>query len=478
MNNCNCSAQADILDKYTDVFPDSFIESVRKGVSWLCTHNNITYQTSIMVASSNLIYNTSGQSILRIGLINTDKPLEGLTYYEVESIEATRDQISNNIVFNTKLKYKTPMGINVTLVPITYFDPEKQEEKNYYTIEEVDNIVKELNSKIENIKFPEDHVTVEQFNKTLADYELSSQHEQDIKVLQNAINSLQVGEGVDHTTFLTKDDAAKTYATLASLGNYTTTADLESKYLTKEQGNGGYVTTSIYASEKANLLATQSQVNTVKTELTTALGDKADKTSLTDFVTETKLQEELGKVQTSTPDTNAIVEALKADTTFTTAVTGEKGDKGDAFTYADFTQEQLEGLKGPKGDNGVDGASPTAQEVAEAVKTDVVTDLKADEQFKADIKGDPGTNGTSVTVDEVKTEIVEALKQDADFKQQVKGEPGKAPDMSEYDKITVADGKYAAKTDLDAKVNTTDFEKYKETVYTKTEADSTFATKA
>lgn len=142
MSNCNCSAEADILSKYKDIFPAEFIESVRKGVSWLCTHNNITYQTSIMVASDRILYNTAGSSVLRIGLINTDAPLTGLTYYEVKSIEVTRDEISNSVIFNVKMKYNTPMGINVVLVPITYFDPEVA--PDVYNKAEIDSMLAKL----------------------------------------------------------------------------------------------------------------------------------------------------------------------------------------------------------------------------------------------------------------------------------------------------------------------------------------------
>ena len=148
MNNCICSAEADILNKYKDIFPVEFVEAVRKGVSWLCTHNNITYQTSIMVASDRVLYNTAGTSVLRIGLINTDLPLTGLTYYEVKSIEVSKDEVSNNTVFTVKMKYNTPIGITVTLVPITYFNPEVEEE--VYTKSEIDTLIAKLQSSVDS----------------------------------------------------------------------------------------------------------------------------------------------------------------------------------------------------------------------------------------------------------------------------------------------------------------------------------------
>lgn len=145
-NNEIACAHADILSKYKDLFPELFVESVRQGVSWLCTHNNITYQTSIMIASDKVVYNTPNSSILRIGLIDTARPLSGLTYYEVVSVEETTDDVSGALVFTIKMKYTTPMGLTVTLIPIKYFNP--KETPDYFTKDEVNKMLESIKNDI------------------------------------------------------------------------------------------------------------------------------------------------------------------------------------------------------------------------------------------------------------------------------------------------------------------------------------------
>lgn len=141
------SSVADILSKYSDIYPKEFVDCVRKGVSWLCMHNNIVYQSSLSVVTDKFVYNTPGNSVLRIGLIDTTNPLSGLTYYEVISVESSNDEVSGKIVFKLKTKYNTPMGISVTIIPIIHFDPEFK--PNVYNKQEVDQLLKDL--KIEEL---------------------------------------------------------------------------------------------------------------------------------------------------------------------------------------------------------------------------------------------------------------------------------------------------------------------------------------
>lgn len=137
------SSVADILSKYSDIYPKEFVDCVRKGVSWLCMHNNIVYQSSLSVVTDKFVYNTPGNSVLRIGLIDTANPLAGLTYYEVISVESSNDEVSGKIVFKLKTKYNTPMGISVTIIPIIHFDPEFK--PNVYNKQEIDQMFKDLN---------------------------------------------------------------------------------------------------------------------------------------------------------------------------------------------------------------------------------------------------------------------------------------------------------------------------------------------
>lgn len=198
--------EADILSKYDDVFPTEFIEAVREGVSWLCSHNGITYQTSIMVASDKIIYNTANASILRIGLVDVNNPLTGLTYYEVKSIEKETDTISGNTIFTVKLKYTTPMGITVTLLPIMFYDANLK--PDIYTKEQVDALIKELTTKIDAIT-PAD-------SKTVLD-------------LATRVNECVTKD--DLTTALV--DYVKNTDLTTNLANYQTTTVADGKYATK-----------------------------------------------------------------------------------------------------------------------------------------------------------------------------------------------------------------------------------------------------
>ena len=483
--------EADILSKYQDVFPQEFIESVRKGVSWLCTHNNITYQTSIMVASDRVLYNTAGTSVLRIGLINTDLPLTGLTYYEVKSIEVAKDEVSGSTVFNVKMKYTTPMGLTITLVPIIYFDPEVAPE--FYSKSEIDIKLNELKELIDNkadgntvneivsdiyskIKetVSEETVTkletkVDDMLQSLAlDYVTNEKLDEELAKLETGDKEL------DLTTYLKVKDAEEKYATKESvtevdnkvtainldskadkteLANYTTTADLESKYLTKEQGNSGYVTTTIYASEKANLLATQTQVDekveAAKTELSTKVTEVEGKVnaiqvpSVDGLATTEYVDNKVKEVQAGTVDKNEVVAALKQDEAFKASVKGETGAIGPS---------------------GKDGKSVTVDEV----KPVVVEALKQDEDFKNSVKGTDGVSPSAADVaTAVKDEVVTTLKADTEFKESVKGEKGEAADVStlatkaelaNYLKSETAETTYAKSTELANKADSSALE--------------------
>ena len=477
------SIECDILSKYADVFPEEFIKSVEKGVSWLCTHNNITYQTSIMVASDRVLYNTAGSSVLRIGLINTESPLSGLTYYEVKSIEVGSDEVSGNLVFNVKMKYNTPMGISVVLVPITYFELEKDEE--VYSKSEIDALIKELKDTIDTKA--DAQVTNDLVNGIYTQLENSVNSETVTKLetkvddmlqslaldfvtndkLDEELAKLESGDKeLDLSTYLKVKDAEDKYATKESvtevdnkvqaidlttkadkteLANYTTTADLESKYLTKEQGNNGYVTTAIYTTEKANLLATQTQVTekveAVKTELSTKVTEVETKVnaiqvpSVDGLASTEYVDNKVKEVQAGSVDKDEVVAALKQDNEFKLAVKGETGAIGPS---------------------GKDGKSVTVDEV----KPVVVEALKQDDDFKNSVKGTDGVSPSASDVaTAVKDEVVTTLKADTEFKESVKGEVADVStlatkaELSAYLKSTDAETTYAKTTELNNKAD-------------------------
>ena len=121
----NCKYEANILKECQHDLPPSFINCVREGTGWLCFHNGITYQTFVVVKTDKLIYNTADADLIKIGLIDTDKPLTGLTYYGVKEVEAVEDSISGEVTFKVSAKYKTPVGIKVTLIPVKFYLPNK-----------------------------------------------------------------------------------------------------------------------------------------------------------------------------------------------------------------------------------------------------------------------------------------------------------------------------------------------------------------
>lgn len=333
MTNYNCSAEADILNKYQDVFPSEFIEAVRKGVSWLCTHNNITYQTSIMVASDRVIYNTAGSSVLRIGLINVNLPLTGLTYYEVKSIEVAKDEVSGNIIFNVKMKYDTPMGLTVSLVPITYFDPESN--KEYYTKAEINALLNGLQTSLDS--------------KAEAD------------VVENALSAIDARlETLDNTEALTKlenkvDDMLQSLAL-----DFVTNEKLEEELAKLESGDKELDLTSYLKVKDAETTYLKIVDIATKPELKGPKGDKGE-TGEKGNQGEQGLPGANGKDGTSVTVDEVkpvILEALKTDEEFKESVKGEPGK---------------------------DGAS--------ANKDEVIAALKADETFKAEVKGDKGDTG-------------------------------------------------------------------------------------
>lgn len=249
VTNCNCATEANILSKYGSTFPESFVECVRQGCTWLASHNNLTYQTSTLVRTDAVVYTNSGSSILKIGLIDVDRPTTGLTQYDVISVKETKDLINGRTVYTVKATYKTPMGIELTFIPIKYFDPNKVEEEtqpkedepstedksNYYTNEQVDELIKNIQTQLDSIKGNQntESITLEVLNTKLADYVLTSQHAQDLAVVNKRIDDAEVGEDQEHTTFLTIAKAEEVYATKAELSDYVKTETLTTELASK-----------------------------------------------------------------------------------------------------------------------------------------------------------------------------------------------------------------------------------------------------
>ena len=148
--NLKSKYEASLLEKYRDMFPNAFIECVKNGVTWLANHNGLTYQTSALISTDNVVYEANKSSILKIGLINVDKPLSGMQYYSVRSIVEEKDSISGNIIFKVKLDYTAPVGIEIIMIPIAYFSPYAEEGSSmFYTKEEVVGMIQSMKQHIE-----------------------------------------------------------------------------------------------------------------------------------------------------------------------------------------------------------------------------------------------------------------------------------------------------------------------------------------
>lgn len=148
--NLKSKYEASLLEKYSSMFPLAFIECVKNGVTWLANHNGLTYQTSALISTDNVVYEANKNSILKIGLINVDKPLSGMSYYSVRSIIEEKDSISGNTIFKVKLDYTAPVGIEIMMIPISYFSPYAEDGASlYYTKEEVVALIQSIKSNLD-----------------------------------------------------------------------------------------------------------------------------------------------------------------------------------------------------------------------------------------------------------------------------------------------------------------------------------------
>lgn len=75
---------------------------------------------------------------------------------------------------------------------------------------------------------------------------------------------------------------------------------------------------------------------------------------------------------------------------------GKPGEKGDPFTFEDFTEEQLASLKGERGEKGEKGEDGTS--ATHSWDGTVLTVTTASGTTSANLKGEPGKDGTGVTI--------------------------------------------------------------------------------
>lgn len=169
MSNCICSSDADTLSKYIDIFPEKFIEAIRDGVSWMCHHHRVTYKTSLMLLASNEY--EEGDAILKVGLLDPKRIHAGYTFYEVVSIEETRDSRTDKLMFTAKLRGTRPVGIKIHLIPITLVDLEEEEVPSF-DMEQVEELLNK-------------YLTLDDFMETSMGFVLKEDYDTDKAIILN-----------------------------------------------------------------------------------------------------------------------------------------------------------------------------------------------------------------------------------------------------------------------------------------------------
>lgn len=120
------------MDNY---IPQSFVDLLKEQVSWLASHNNLTYQCPVMCATNVFTIESLCNTGIMLGLIDINIPLKDLDYYEITSVTKEKDSISNQIIFNVTVNYKNDEQLDLTLIPYKYAT-----EENYNTNSLVDEI--------------------------------------------------------------------------------------------------------------------------------------------------------------------------------------------------------------------------------------------------------------------------------------------------------------------------------------------------
>lgn len=294
-----------ILAEYKQLYPESFINSVLKGCTWLATHNNITYQTSVSARGNELLFQDT-VDYLQIKLLDKDNISSGTkTEYDILSVIETKDSSSAGTVFQVKTKYKTTSGLTLTLTPFLYYDP-NAENPETYTQFQIDDKINILQAQIKELS--NDGVL-----KDLTDEQLA------------AINSTATKDKID--SIVSKDNVYTKFEVDDKISNY---ADSIAKdYYTKEQVDKIHneeIIANFYNKPQVNALL----INKVDTTTLTAnytnninleekLKLKADVTVVEDIVNqeETKIKALLSNIYTKEEVNSKLLQ--KVDTTTLTA---------------------------------------------------------------------------------------------------------------------------------------------------------------
>ena len=272
------SVEASVLSQCPSLYPSSFVSCVNEGVSWLASHNGITYYTSIMVATDATVTSKSG-SLVRIGLIDIDRPLSGLVYYEVLNISESVDSVSSATVYKVKLKYKSPLGIEISLYPFTYYNATLNSD-SYYTATEVDAKIEELQSTITELKEAISNIS----SSGSADIDLSKY------VTSDTLSATLEG-------YVTSD------VLNTSLENYYTKEEVDTKLseIDVSEDTGSDEESGSTSSDSTEAGTMEGQLN--YKALVEILNNKADKTDLDNYYTKEEVDAKLEELSVDNSET-------------------------------------------------------------------------------------------------------------------------------------------------------------------------------
>lgn len=323
-----------VLGENAKLYPETFVTCIRSGVTWLCSHNNITYQTSTTVRTDNLIYDKSGSGLIQVGLIDIDIPLTGLKFWDILQVEEVKDAVNGNTVFSVKLKYKTPMGITVLLTPITYFNPNK-----------VDNST-DNNTGNNNGNENTDNGNGNNENNNQGESMGYTKAEVDELIKQLTLNLNHTMEQVEHNYNNIENFKAETIQALANKVEYSildqVKYELNSRIDKLGSGNGGIENPNPDNGQQPNPPVTNPDITDVLTKLDmiedaqvdikNQLGEKAN---LIDVYNKTEIDAKLTGLQLGGGDANA---AAKLEELVNDIATKVDNDIFEAYKLANDTE--------------------------------------------------------------------------------------------------------------------------------------------
>ena len=103
------------------VMPHFLEEIIESGSSWLCTHNNITYQTALLYNKETIIPGVSRSSLLRVGILNIEAPTRGLQYYNVLKAVIKYTDSGDTPYYIIYADIGRPIAMELILTPVVHY---------------------------------------------------------------------------------------------------------------------------------------------------------------------------------------------------------------------------------------------------------------------------------------------------------------------------------------------------------------------